>query len=113
MAPEAEYEVLLLQFLGGIVVTLEAAQDGHVTQGVGGGVEVVRNWKVLSFVANRVHVLYKAISEPLLGLTDVEEATSGAVDAIDHIDRCAGEPLSDVKVLFGSLDGGEGGGVGA
>eukprot|EP00061_Rhincodon_typus_P002163 g16790.t1 len=72
------------------VVILEEAQDGHV-------VEVVRDQEVLSFVANRVPVLYKAVSEPLLGLTDVEEATSGATDAIDHIDGCAGEPLTDVK----------------
>eukprot|EP00061_Rhincodon_typus_P002347 g17282.t1 len=59
-----EYEVLLLQFLGRIVVTLKEAQDGHVVQGVGGGVGVVHDWKVLSFVANRVQVLYKAVSEP-------------------------------------------------
>eukprot|EP00061_Rhincodon_typus_P017072 g45605.t1 len=72
----------------GVIVTLEEAQDGHVIQGVGGGVEVVRNWKVLSFVVNRVQVLYKAISKPPLGLTNVEEATSGPADAIDHIGRC-------------------------
>eukprot|EP00061_Rhincodon_typus_P006772 g27761.t1 len=30
--PEAEYEVLFLQFVCGIIVTLEAAQDGHVTK---------------------------------------------------------------------------------
>eukprot|EP00061_Rhincodon_typus_P001014 g13450.t1 len=95
-AAEAEYEVLLLQFAGGVSVTLEESQDGHVTQGVGGGVEMVRNWKVLSFVANRAQILYKAVSKPPLGLTDVEEATSGAVDAVYHIDGCAGEPLSDV-----------------
>eukprot|EP00061_Rhincodon_typus_P008330 g30850.t1 len=58
---------------------------------------MVRDRKVLSFVANRVQVLYKAVSEPPLGLTDVGEATSGAANAIDHIDQCAGEPLSDVK----------------
>eukprot|EP00061_Rhincodon_typus_P007838 g29927.t1 len=114
MAPEAEYEVLLLQFTGGVVVTLEEAQDGHVAWGVGGGVEMVHDWKVL-FVVNRVQVPYKAISKPPLDLTDVEEATSGAADTIDHISRCAGEnePLSDVKGLFGALKGGEGGGVGA
>eukprot|EP00061_Rhincodon_typus_P016881 g45327.t1 len=99
-APKAEYEVLLLQFVGGVIVTLEVAQDGHVIQGVGGGVEVVRGQKELSFVANRGQMLCKAVSEPLLGLTDVEEATSGAADTIDHIDGCA-------------LDGRERGGVGA
>eukprot|EP00061_Rhincodon_typus_P001957 g16255.t1 len=58
-------------------MTLEEAQ------GVGGGVEVVYDWKVLSFVANRVQVLYKADSETLLGLTNAEEATSRAADAVD------------------------------
>eukprot|EP00061_Rhincodon_typus_P004381 g22435.t1 len=80
---------------------------------MGGGIEVVHNWKVSSFVANRAQVLYKAVSEPLLGLTDVKEATSGAADAIDHINGCAGEHLSYVEGFFGSWDGGEEGGVGA
>eukprot|EP00061_Rhincodon_typus_P011536 g36614.t1 len=109
--PRRKYEVLFLKFLGG--GTLEEAQDGHVTQGLGLGlglgVEMVCNRKVLSFVTYREQVLYKAISEPPLGLPDVEEATSVAADAIDHIDGCAGEPLSDVKGLFGALDGGEAG----
>eukprot|EP00061_Rhincodon_typus_P002797 g18490.t1 len=107
LAPKAEYKVQLLQFLGGIVVTLEEAQEGHVVQGVGGGVEVVRDWKVL-FVASRAQVIYKTVSKPPIGLTDVEEAMSGAMDAVDHISRCAGERLSDVEGYFGSLDGGEG-----
>eukprot|EP00061_Rhincodon_typus_P011718 g36952.t1 len=97
--------MLLLQFPGGIVVTLEEAQVGHVTVGVGGEVEMVHNWKVLLFVVNRLQVLYKAVSEPPLGLTGLEKATSGAAHAIDHIDRCADEPLFDVKGLFGSLNG--------
>eukprot|EP00061_Rhincodon_typus_P001389 g14669.t1 len=84
-----EYEVLLLQFVGGVIVTLEEAQDGHVAQGVGGRVDVVLDWKVLSFVTNRAQVLYKMVSEPSLGLTDVEEATSEAADAVDHISGCA------------------------
>eukprot|EP00061_Rhincodon_typus_P009072 g32258.t1 len=94
-------------------VTLEEAQDGHVTQLVGGGVEMFCDWKVLSFVANRAQALHKAVSEPLLDLTDIEETTLGTADAIDHVDGCSGEPLSDVKGLFGALDGGEGVGVGA
>eukprot|EP00061_Rhincodon_typus_P008607 g31357.t1 len=89
--------MLPLQFPGGVIVTLEAAQDGHVAQRVGGGVEIVGDRKVLAFVANRAQVLYKEDSESLFGLTDVEEATSGAADAIDHIDGCAGEPLSVVE----------------
>eukprot|EP00061_Rhincodon_typus_P012648 g38518.t1 len=78
-APEAEDEVLLLQFVGGVVVTLEEAQVGHVTQGVKEGVKMVGDWKVL-FVACRTHMLYKTVSESTLGLTNVEEATSGAAD---------------------------------
>eukprot|EP00061_Rhincodon_typus_P017670 g46465.t1 len=57
-------------------------------------------------LSQRAQVLYKVVSEHPLGLTDVE-ATSGAVDAVDHIDGCAGEPLSDVKGLIGALNGGE------
>eukprot|EP00061_Rhincodon_typus_P002152 g16750.t1 len=105
--------MLFLQFPGDVIVTLEEAQDGHVAQGMGGGVEVVRDWEVLSFVMTRAQVLYIAVSELLLGLTDVEEATSEAADAVDHISGCAGEPLSDVEGFFVSLDGGEGGDVGA
>eukprot|EP00061_Rhincodon_typus_P002289 g17089.t1 len=97
--------MLLLRFAYGAIVTLEETQDGHVTQGVRGGVEVVRDWKVLSFAVNKAQVFYKMVSEPLLGLTNAEEATSGAADAVDHIDRCAGEPLSDIERLFGALNG--------
>eukprot|EP00061_Rhincodon_typus_P004113 g21780.t1 len=69
---------------------------------------MVRHWKVLSFVVNRVQVLYKTVSEPLLHLIDVKEATSGSVDAVDHIDGCAGEHLSDVEGLFCALNRDEG-----
>eukprot|EP00061_Rhincodon_typus_P001260 g14216.t1 len=79
--------------IGGIILTLEEAQDGHVTQGV----EMVRDQKVLSFVLYRVQVLYKAVSETPLDLTDVEETTLRATDAKDHIVGYAGEPLSDVE----------------
>eukprot|EP00061_Rhincodon_typus_P000717 g12544.t1 len=91
----AEYEVLLLQFAGGIIATLEKAQDGRVTQGVGGN--IVCDRKVLLFVAYRAQMLYKTVSESLLGLTDIEEATSGVANTIDHVDGCAGEPLSNVE----------------
>eukprot|EP00061_Rhincodon_typus_P003654 g20633.t1 len=73
---------------------------------------MVCDWKVLSFVTNRAQVLYKAVSEPPLSLTNVKETTSGAADAIDNISGCAGEPLTDVKGVFGSLDRGERGGKG-
>eukprot|EP00061_Rhincodon_typus_P017599 g46361.t1 len=58
-------------------------------------------------------MLYKMVSEAALGHTAAEEATSGAVDAVDQVDRCAGEPLSNVESLFCALNGGEGRGVGA
>eukprot|EP00061_Rhincodon_typus_P016467 g44698.t1 len=104
-APEAEYEVLLLQFVGGVVVTLEEAQDGHVTQGVGEGVKIVGDQKVLLFVVSRVQILYKTVSEPPLALTDIEVATSAAADAVDQVDRCAGEPLSNMERLLWALNG--------
>eukprot|EP00061_Rhincodon_typus_P003821 g21051.t1 len=71
---------------------------------------MVRDWEVLSFVVNRAQVLYKAVSEPALGLPDVEEATSGTADAIDQVGGCAGEPLLDLERLSGAWDGGEVGG---
>eukprot|EP00061_Rhincodon_typus_P003653 g20630.t1 len=50
--PEVEYELLLLQFAGGFIVTLEEVQDGHFTQGVGGGVKMVRDRKVAEGAEN-------------------------------------------------------------
>eukprot|EP00061_Rhincodon_typus_P010276 g34445.t1 len=47
LAPKVEYEVLLLQFAGSVIVALEEAQDGHVTKGLGGGVKMVGNQMVL------------------------------------------------------------------
>eukprot|EP00061_Rhincodon_typus_P006511 g27223.t1 len=68
--------------ISGVIVILEEAQNGHVTQGMGGIVKMVGNWKVLSFVAYRAQMLYKAVSESPLGLTDIEEATSGAAESM-------------------------------
>eukprot|EP00061_Rhincodon_typus_P015229 g42789.t1 len=109
----AEYEVLLLKFPGGVIVTMEEAQDGHVFQGLGGGVEVVHDWKLSSSVANRAQVLYKVVFKPPLGLTDVEEPTKKAADALDHISTCGGAYLLNVEGFLGTWDGGEEGGVGA
>eukprot|EP00061_Rhincodon_typus_P003186 g19479.t1 len=74
---------------------------------------MVPDREMLSFVANRVQMLYKTVSESTLGLTDVEEGTLGAADAVDHNDTCAGESLSDVNGFLGALNGGEAGGGGA
>eukprot|EP00061_Rhincodon_typus_P015774 g43652.t1 len=65
---------------------------------------MVRNQKLLSSVANRAQMRYKTDSETLLGLTDVEEATSGAADAVDQVDGCAGEPLFNVEVFVLCLE---------
>eukprot|EP00061_Rhincodon_typus_P001303 g14353.t1 len=92
-----------------IIVTLQEAEDGHVVQGVGGGVEMVRDWEVQTFVANRAEVFRKAVPEPPFGFPDVEEAKSGTADAVYHIGRCAGDHLFDVESLLGAWDGGEGG----
>eukprot|EP00061_Rhincodon_typus_P006063 g26297.t1 len=45
----------------------------------------------------RAQMLYKTVSKSTLGLTDVEEATSGTADTTDQVGRCAGEPLFDMK----------------
>eukprot|EP00061_Rhincodon_typus_P010190 g34285.t1 len=74
---------------------------------------MVHDQKVMSFVDFRAHLLYKVLSESTLGLTDVDEATSGSVDAVDQVEGCAGEPLSNVEGLFCALNEGEEGDVGA
>eukprot|EP00061_Rhincodon_typus_P001980 g16307.t1 len=71
--PEAKCEVLLLQFEGGVTVTLEKAHDGHVTKGLGGGVKMVGNQEVVLIIAYRAQMLQESITESALGLTDVEE----------------------------------------
>eukprot|EP00061_Rhincodon_typus_P002995 g19031.t1 len=103
--PRRNYEVLLLHFVGDVIVTLEEAQDGHVNQGVGAGVKMVRDRKVLSFVVYRAQILYNVVSESPLGLTNVEEATLGPADTVDQVDGCASEPLSNVECLFCALEG--------
>eukprot|EP00061_Rhincodon_typus_P007321 g28909.t1 len=72
-ASEVEYEELLVQFVRGVIVTLEEAQDGHVTQAVGGGVKMVGDQKVLSFVTNRTLMFYKMVSKPPLGYSDATD----------------------------------------
>eukprot|EP00061_Rhincodon_typus_P003061 g19183.t1 len=50
-----EYEVLFLQFAGGLIVALEEAQDGHVIKEVGGEVKMVGDRLLLSldlFISN-------------------------------------------------------------
>eukprot|EP00061_Rhincodon_typus_P002587 g17952.t1 len=83
-APEAEYEVLLLQFACGVIVALEEAQDGNVIKRVG-GVKVVGDQTVLSIVEYRAQMLHETVPESALGLTDVEETTSGAMYTVEEI----------------------------
>eukprot|EP00061_Rhincodon_typus_P004180 g21936.t1 len=79
-----EYEVFLLHFACGVIVTLEEAQDGHVIKGVGGGVKMVGNRKMLSFVMYKAQMLHEMVLKSALGLTNVEEDTSGATDTVDQ-----------------------------
>eukprot|EP00061_Rhincodon_typus_P011354 g36302.t1 len=66
--------MLFLQFVCGVIVTLEKAQDEYVTQGVGGGVKMVSNGKVLLIIAYRAQMLRELVTESVLDLTDVEES---------------------------------------
>eukprot|EP00061_Rhincodon_typus_P006838 g27886.t1 len=66
---------------------------------------MVGDRKVLLFVKYRVQMLYKMVSKSTLGLTNVEEATSGAADTVDQVNGCAGEPLSDVEGVEHSIFG--------
>eukprot|EP00061_Rhincodon_typus_P013866 g40501.t1 len=68
-----------------VIVTLEEAQDGHVAKGVGGGIEMVGNWNLLLIIMYRAQMLRKSVTESALGLTDVEETTSGATDTVDQV----------------------------
>eukprot|EP00061_Rhincodon_typus_P012263 g37889.t1 len=52
-------------------------------------------------------MLYKMVSKSTVGLTDVDEATSGTADTADQVEGCAGEPLSDMEGLFCALNGGD------
>eukprot|EP00061_Rhincodon_typus_P005587 g25279.t1 len=66
---------------------------------------MIGNWKMLSLVVNRAQMFYKTVSESMLSLTDVEEATSGAADPVDQVDGCAGEPLLYERFVLGAWDG--------
>ena len=55
-------------------------------------------------------MLGEAIAKPTLGLTDVEQLTSRAADAIDEVGGGAGEPLPHLERLLGSLNGVKGDG---
>eukprot|EP00061_Rhincodon_typus_P014492 g41537.t1 len=45
---------------------------------------MVANWKVLLIEAYRVQMLRESVTESALGLSDVEETTLGAMDAVDQ-----------------------------
>eukprot|EP00061_Rhincodon_typus_P008962 g32041.t1 len=61
-------------------VALEEAQDGRVIKGMGEGIKMVSNWKVVLIITYRAQMLHETVPESALDLTDVEEATSGAMD---------------------------------
>ena len=56
-------------------------------------------------------MLCKAVTRSASSLTNVEESTSGAPDTVDDMGGDAGKSLSYLEGLFGSLDGGDGGGI--
>eukprot|EP00061_Rhincodon_typus_P017634 g46410.t1 len=58
-------------------------------------------------------MLHETVPESALGVTDVEEATSGAMDTIDQDGGRTGEPLLDMKDLLWAFNGVQGRGVGA
>eukprot|EP00061_Rhincodon_typus_P017614 g46385.t1 len=89
--------MLLLQFVCGIIVVLEEAQNGHVIKGVGGGVKMVDNRKVLLIIAYTVQMLHQTVPESAPGLTEFKEATSGATDIVDQVGGYTDELLLDVK----------------
>eukprot|EP00061_Rhincodon_typus_P018929 g48321.t1 len=73
---------------------------------------MVRDWKVVLIITYRAQMLCEWLTESVLGLTDVEEATSGAADTV-QVGECAGESLSALESLSGALDSDDGDGVGA
>eukprot|EP00061_Rhincodon_typus_P013806 g40405.t1 len=99
-----KYEVLFLQFTCCVIVTLEEAQDGHVTKGMGVGVTMVGNQMVVLIGECRAQMLRELVTEPALGLSNVEETTSGAMDTVDQIGGYTDESLLDLETLFGALD---------
>eukprot|EP00061_Rhincodon_typus_P017139 g45702.t1 len=100
-----EYGVLFLRNACGIIVALEEAQDGHVAKGVGGGIEMAGNRKMLLITEYRVQMLHELVTKSAFGLNNVEEISSGATDTVDQAGGCTGESLSDLERLYGALDG--------
>lgn len=54
-------------------------------------------------------MFHEMVAEFILCFTNVQEATSGTLDAVDEVRQGALEPLSHLTGLLGSLDGVEGG----
>eukprot|EP00061_Rhincodon_typus_P015201 g42740.t1 len=69
---------------------------------------MVSDQKVVVIIMYRAQMLHEMVPESALGLTDVPEATSGAMDTIVQVGECTGEPLLEMKSLFWALSGGEG-----
>eukprot|EP00061_Rhincodon_typus_P018010 g46988.t1 len=83
------------------------------SKGLGGGFKMAGNRKVLLIIAYRAQILRESVTKSALGLTNVDKATSGAMDAVDQVGGRRGEPQSDMERLAWALDGGERRGVGA
>eukprot|EP00061_Rhincodon_typus_P008727 g31595.t1 len=88
MDSKVEYEVLFIQFSVGNVVTLEEAQDGHVVLGVGGGVEVVRDWEVLSSHCTLILLVLTLLPPCLqLELSSDSDSELELIDCPRHVRR--------------------------
>ena len=74
--------MLFLQFALSFTGTLQQAKDRHVGMGAGSCVKMASNRKVRVLIAHRPKVLSKAITQSTLGLSDIEETTLGAANAI-------------------------------
>ena len=84
---------------------MEEAQDRKVGFGMGGEVEVLSHREIRLVNADRAEVFGETIAKPPLGLTDIDQLASRAADAVDEVGGGAGEPLSDLEGLLGSLKG--------
>eukprot|EP00061_Rhincodon_typus_P015416 g43074.t1 len=81
----------------GSCVALDKAQDGRGIKGMRGEVELVSDRKVVLIIVYREQMLHKSGTESALGLTDVEEATSGATDTVDQVGGYVAE-LDELEV---------------
>ena len=89
--------MLFLQFALSFTGTLQQAKDRHVGMGAGLCFKMASNQKVRVLLAHRPKVLSKVITQSTLGLSNIEETTLGAANAIHQIERGASETLLNLE----------------